>query len=289
MHELTHFAEQSDTYGEFSKSLLAIKYGNDYANSAQYQSDIATIQKRYGEVVDNFTEDDTMREIVADLTGEMLYYDQETLNRLVAEQPTPWQRIANWFDNIIAKFNGINDPEIEQMKQTRAMFETALQEAKQGNGDTRYSLPGKKGNSLLSNEEYGRLQSNLFDAKHRGYRFEPRLNGGYMVDMGNLLVYTNKRGTPEHVLEINVADGDTFTENDIVQDAIECEKEGMDYELCEIILQSSYGTGSAYFRKSGAGEAIDRQNSRRQDAMREQWAKEIEAKYPLKVKYRAEK
>ena len=145
------------TLTENSPSLCWPSSTATITSTAHSQSDIATIQKRYGEVVDNFTEDDAMREIVADLTGEMLYYDQETLNRLVAEQPTLWQRIMNWFDNIIAKFNGINDPKIEQMKQTRAMFETALQEAKQGNGDTRYSLPGQKGNSLLSNEEYGRL------------------------------------------------------------------------------------------------------------------------------------
>ena len=101
---------------------------------------------------------------------------------------------------------------------------------------------------LLSKAEYARLQSNLNDQRY-GYKFKSRPNGGKIVAMDNLLVYTDRKGTPEHVLEVD--DTDVWAINDIQQDMMLMEERGEDYEMQRIILESVYGEERAHFRTKG--------------------------------------
>ena len=101
---------------------------------------------------------------------------------------------------------------------------------------------------LLSKAEYARLQSNLNDQRY-GYKFKSRPNGGKMVAMDNLLVYTDRKGTPEHALEVD--DTDVWAINDIQQLMMQLEEDGTDYEVQQSILRGVYSEASAHFRSGG--------------------------------------
>ena len=81
-------------------------------------------------------------------------------------------------------------------------------------------------------------------------QFESRKNGGKIIAMDNLLVYTDQNGEPEQVVEIN--QDDLWLQNDIQQALTQMEMDGDDIETQRIVLESLYGTGSAYFRDRGA-------------------------------------
>lgn len=130
------------------------------------------------------------------------------------------------------------------------------------NEDIRYS---KRDDYLLDGGEYARFKRNWESRKTN--HFTRRKNGGILIDMGNLLVYTNRNGTPQHVLE--VLTDDLWTDNSIVQKAALLEAEGYDIDEQQEILESTCGAGSFRFRvpgdrsgnrwKTGTGK---RQNSR---------------------------
>ncbi|MBE5804800.1 MAG: hypothetical protein E7316_09860 [Clostridiales bacterium] len=79
--------------------------------------------------------------------------------------------------------------------------------------------------------------------------FTRRQNGGVLIDMGNLLVYTDRKGAPQHVLE--VLTDDLWTDNDIVQKAVLLETEGYDIDEQQEILENTCGAGSFRFRVPG--------------------------------------
>lgn len=504
LHELTHKAERSEVYGEFAKSILALKYGEDTqkleadirAKQLSYDARLKKMAERDASVdATPLTRDQAQREIVADLTREILYGDETSIQKLCAEQPSVAQRILEAIRNFIDRLRGVNDPAVDQLNKTRDLFEKALgQSAEMKPGETRsfptdgiqYSLreepdpvntikgykvfvvfdnkpgelyppmvanpggdstpvgvwlnadaaprgadsktgraqvqaggkgtqaskmslayrpgwhlgdlpmatqflrknpeTGKKelfpanfvwaececaadhdyqeeamsygytkngkfqhslaglprlpreedgtagyyryrtnpnpdtvpwiitgamkvtrilddaetdailrdagvepiprqggpidlekyglaaGNvenhdrvqyqiaddePLLSKAEYARLRSN-WNSQKTGTQFQNRPGGGKLIAMDNLLVYTNKKGEPEHVVEIN--QDDLWLQNDIQQDLVLMEQEGFDLETQRIVLEGSYGTGSAYFRDRGAVSESAREN-----------------------------
>ena len=112
------------------------------------------------------------------------------------------------------------------------------------NEDIRYS---KRNGYLLNGSEYARFKRNWESRKTN--HFTRRKNGGILIDMGNLLVYTNRNGTPQHVLE--VLTDDLWTDNSIVQKAALLETEGYDIDEQQEILESTCGAGSFRFRVPG--------------------------------------
>jgi len=110
--------------------------------------------------------------------------------------------------------------------------------------DIRYS---RRNGYLLDGGEYARFKRNWESRKTN--HFTRRKNGGILIDMGNLLVYTNRNGTPQHVLEILT--DDLWTDNNIVQKAALLETEGYDIDEQQEILESTCGAGSFRFRVPG--------------------------------------
>lgn len=135
LHELTHKAERSEVYGEFAKSILALKYGEDTqkleadirAKQLSYDARLKKMAERDASVeATPLTRDQAQREIVADLTREILYGDEASIQKLCAEQPSVAKRILEAIRNFIDRLRGVNDPAIDQLNKTRDLFEKAL-------------------------------------------------------------------------------------------------------------------------------------------------------------------
>ncbi len=104
---------------------------------------------------------------------------------------------------------------------------------------------------LLSPGEYRRFRDAYqSDKKKPSNR---RLNGGTMVSIGSLVVYTDANGIPEHVLEIVKTSSPEYvwTENDVYTQAVKLERKGNDVSVQLEVLQSMYGEGCAFFRTRG--------------------------------------
>lgn len=200
------------------------------------------------------TEDEARREIVADLTRKILYGDEESINRLVAEKPSVARRILETIKNFIGKLTGIAHEDYSELDRARKLFEKALvAESKTHEFPTdgiqylQYSLDE---DMLLTGAEYARLRSNMNDKNYRGHQFAVRKNGGSLVAMDNVLVYTDANGEPEAVLDVYDS-GNVELVNAIEQDAIELDQEGYDLETQRSILHSVYGEESTDFREGG--------------------------------------
>ena len=224
------------------------------------------LYKKYGH---ELTEPEAKKEVVANLFSEMITADEATMNRLCGEKPSLMRQVWTWLKDTIGKLTGVNDPQVDTLKKAARMMEKALGEVSKQEKALE-DVDGGKASSyfinteddyLLSRDEYARLQSNLNDMRYHGYQFQKRPNGGNLIDMGKLLVYTDKQGKPEQVLEIHTTSDDVFRENDIVQTAMELEQGGMDIESQQGTLESLFGEGSSYFRHSA--EVISDEGYRR--------------------------
>ena len=111
---------------------------------------------------------------------------------------------------------------------------------------------------LLDGSEYGRFRRNWESRKTN--HFTKRTNGGVLIDMGNLLVYTDRKGNPQHVLEVMTED--LWEENDIVQRAILLETGGYDKDEQQEILGRIFPEGSFRFRIPGDRSSNRGQNGR---------------------------
>ena len=99
---------------------------------------------------------------------------------------------------------------------------------------------------LLTASEYARLRSDWNDYTHREYQFIERPNGGIVVDMHHALVYTDRYGEPEFVLDVQ--QDDLFDNNDVIQIMMICEEAGVPHESQQELLESYFGTAGARFR-----------------------------------------
>ena len=82
---------------------------------------------------------------------------------------------------------------------------------------------------VLTPSEYRRLQSERMNYKYRGYQYTKRANGGIVVDFDNLIVYTDRRGQPEYVLDVRT--DERWTNNDVYNLVVEMETEGITHEM----------------------------------------------------------
>ena len=268
LHELTHKAERSGTYQEFASAILQIKYkGDDQRLAADIRAKQDSYNKRLKamQALDStvdaapLTADQASREIVADLTREILFSDEASIQQLCAEKPSVAKRILETIKNFLNQLRGVNDPAVDQLNRARDLFEKALmvKSSQMKPGEVRnfptdniqYSIDESYDESLLSPSEYRRLSSNWTDYTERGYKFAERPSGGIIVAMDNLIVYTDKDGNPVQAIEVNSED--LWQLNNIQQDLIEMEEEGYDFETQRALLEGVYGESSAHFRKGG--------------------------------------
>ena len=160
LHELTHKAERSDTYQEFASAILRIKYGT---NDKQLATDIKAKQDSYNsrlqamkaldESVDAtpLTADEASREIVADLTREVLFGDEASIQKLCAEKPSVAKRMLETINNFINKLRGVNDPAMDQLNKARELFEKALYSEASSKSDakTQYHIVRTQGGGYV--------------------------------------------------------------------------------------------------------------------------------------------
>ena len=150
LHEMTHKAERSDTYTEFANAILKIKYGD---NADQLARDIKAKQDSYNARLKAMAEldssvdatpltaDEASKEIVADLTREILYGDEASIQKLVSEQPSVARRMLETIKNFINKLRGVNDPAVDQLNKARELFEKAVETANTtGSNKKQYAL-----------------------------------------------------------------------------------------------------------------------------------------------------
>ncbi|MGN0776018.1 MAG: hypothetical protein ACI4MM_04995 [Candidatus Ventricola sp.] len=147
VHEMTHSVEGTSRYKEMSNLLLKIKYGGD---QAKLRADIQSKMRRYGAYykaagrTDAFTETDAIKEIVAEFNGELLSGNEEMINRLVSEEPGLARRMYESIRRFVQRMRGVNDPQMDQIREVERLFERALREKKTEKwkgSSVKYSLP----------------------------------------------------------------------------------------------------------------------------------------------------
>lgn len=139
-HELTHVAEQSQTYTALARSLARMKYGYD---DAQLAADIRAKKALYDDRLvrmheqDNtidatpLTEEEAAQEIVADIMGDLLRGDENLINRLASEEPSTARKILNSIKSFIKKAVGMKGAWVSDAQRTVDMLEKALKEAQE--------------------------------------------------------------------------------------------------------------------------------------------------------------
>ena len=133
VHELTHRAEESGHYRAMADALLEWKYGDDTARRAKdrearkelYRPDYQDTPERAAEFEKN---GDAIAESeqVARIAEELFAADEKALDRLIEERPTVAQRIADTIRNVIRKFKGVRDPQLESMRRVGKYMRKAL-------------------------------------------------------------------------------------------------------------------------------------------------------------------
>ena len=87
------------------------------------------------------TADEASREIVADLTREILYGDEESIQKLCEEKPGVAKRILETIRNLIDKLRGVKDPAVDQLNHARELFEKSLTQRNNSTQDAiRFSI-----------------------------------------------------------------------------------------------------------------------------------------------------
>lgn len=156
LHELTHHAESSGYYQEFSDALIGLRYGED---TAQFDADVRAVQAMYQQRLGReFAMEDARREVVADLTQEVLYASDGAIEKLVGEKPSLARRIAEVLKDFVNKLRGVNDPELERIRRTQRLFEKALDTANSEQRMVKFALDSY-GLSMLSDESVQNIKS----------------------------------------------------------------------------------------------------------------------------------
>jgi hypothetical protein len=138
-HELTHFVEDyspklySDLKG-FAFEVLTEKYGQDRVNRM--------LDEKVSRSRDGLTREGAESELIADAC-EMLLSESETAAKLVAENRTLAQKIADWIQNFLAKvkelFGSTQRDEaraiMEKLEQVSKLWDAALAEAVQAHDE----------------------------------------------------------------------------------------------------------------------------------------------------------
>ena len=277
-HELTHHIEATGQYQQFQDLMLSMAFHTTYGQllenmkaGTMTQADqelLASIQSKMyqynnsGIADAHLDQDGAVQEIVADLTYKMFNGDQQAINDFVRAEPNLAQRILEKIKEFIQTLTGNTQEPNEMQKRlqkAQGLFEQALRSREvieEKDNGIQFALKGKRSKGhLLTSDEYSEFHDVLLEGK-RNQKAKPEMNrpgGGYFVSNRDILVYADKYGNPEHVLEIYGEN--EFIKDDIHDTAIELEREGNDYEMQRILLESMYGEERAHFRDEGNSDA----------------------------------
>lgn len=133
VHELTHRAEESGHYRAMADALLEWKYGDD---TAQRMRDRDARKELYGpryqdtpERAAYFAENgDAIAESeqVARIAEELFSSDEKAIDRLIAKKPNVVRRIADTIRNVIERFRGVKDKQLDAMRRAEKHMRRAL-------------------------------------------------------------------------------------------------------------------------------------------------------------------
>ena len=241
VHELTHRAEESGHYRAMADALLEWKYGDD---TAQRTRDRDARKELYGPRYQDTPEraayfaknGDTIveSEQVARIAEELFSSDEKAIDRLIAKKPNVVRRIADTIRNVIERFRGVKDKQLDDMRRAekymrkaldqverkrRAEYKAGAQTETETDADMQYAA--KKGrtdyvenmteteynnygwvrlNDVMSPAEWGKFNSVLSDVKRGG--LSPVRNADGML----LSFVTDKNGVESIIV---VSNGDT--------------------------------------------------------------------------------
>ena len=129
LHELTHMAEKSNLYGDLMDSMLTLKYGDDYANSDQYKADFASMRDMYARNGEDLNDTEVNEELTAEAAWDILFPTLEDAQKLTEKNPGLVRRILNWIEDMPNRVRGIDDPEVDRLKQARELYRKCLETA----------------------------------------------------------------------------------------------------------------------------------------------------------------
>lgn len=133
VHELTHRAEESGHYRAMADALLEWKYGDD---TAQRMRDRDARKELYGPRYQDTPEraayfaknGDAIAESeqVARIAEELFSSDEKAIDRLIAKKPNVVRRIADTIRNVIERFRGVKDKQLDAMRRAEKYMRKAL-------------------------------------------------------------------------------------------------------------------------------------------------------------------
>ena len=154
--------------------------------------------------------------------------------KMLVAPDTMQQDLANKLDEAGIPYTTYDGTEADRLAKVNAVE------------DVQFSL---RDGQLLTPLENKRVESAWIDYTVRGYKFFERNNGGIIVDLDSVIVYTDDEGIPEYVLEVGT--DDRWSNNDVYNKVVEMEREGISHEVQHRILESLFGTKGAHFRTRG--------------------------------------
>ena len=189
--------------------------------------------------------------------GDILKGNREMANRLVGENPGVVRRIINTIKDFLKKLAGIEGPYIRDMQNAVDMLGNALNEVQgqqQEDAEKKYNL--RRVNDpdyLLNGKEYFDYERNLSNRNYSNGQYAQRNGGGFVVDMGPLLVYSNGEGIVEHVLD--VSDQTVDTASRMKDLAFDLAKGDLDFENQRKIIDRMSDKSDSSFRTAGFDSA----------------------------------
>lgn len=161
MHELTHAAQSSDWYNQYKDLVLKMAYG-DTNDNAQFQRDIDAKIARYANDGKTLSVDDAIAEIVAQQSRKVIFADAESVNKLVAENPTLAKRIYEAITRVLRELFG-NDRQNDLYKAQSLLKRALTEQAKTASGEQlkMFSLD----DGVLANPMYSKMARVIDDSK----------------------------------------------------------------------------------------------------------------------------
>lgn len=152
MHEITHPAEQSEGYKAYSDSALKIKYKGD---TEQLAKDVQAKIARYARNGITLTEQEAQNEIVAQITREVIFADEESMARFAQEDPgfirQVLQHLKDTWESLKSMFS---DSDMADIIKARRMLEKALaNDTLNKAGEIKYAISTDKSKQAITSAD----------------------------------------------------------------------------------------------------------------------------------------
>ena len=159
-HELTHFIEGTEGYGELSRNYGLSQMFTDYYNKGNYsytdrEGNELTgydafkeiLKERYAKNGVNLTPAQIQQEAFAKFIEDSeLFTNEESIKRLAVEDPNLIQKIYRWIKDTIAKIRAT--PETRRLMELEKIYERALGQA--ARGEFKYDKSGGRENLIVN-------------------------------------------------------------------------------------------------------------------------------------------